>query len=94
MNILRGMAPQRLRGGVGLPRHVQRAAEEGRGVFSLQPERPEMADRAAMALEAHRPQEETGAEPGLDGEEEAGATWLSETERGGEASLDPGGVSR
>ena len=48
-----------------------------------------MADRAAMALEAHRAQEESGGEPGLEYEEEAGATWLSSPQGGGATSPEP-----
>ena len=45
-----------------------------------------MLERAAMALEAHQAQEELGPEPELDEDPEAGATWLSESGGGGEAS--------
>ena len=41
-NVLRGMASQRIREGEVLPPRVRRALAEGRGLFSLEEERPEM----------------------------------------------------
>ena len=55
--ILGGVAAQRAREGHPIPRHVQARLDAGRAVCALEEERPEMLERAALALEAHQRQE-------------------------------------